>query len=149
MNYNMDAINEHRLYIADLRAQLDAERNRRHEANETADWQLDQADALRRQLAERDATIIAFQTRVTELRHDLNMVIDQRNAANARIAELEASQAWVSVDDRLPEPLADVLVVYNDYCVRGWLSEKAVWYMGSIPIPVNHWMPLPPPPVTP
>lgn len=109
------------------------------------------ADDLRLQLAERDATIIAFQTRVTELRHDLNMVIDQRNAANARIAELEAAQAWVSVDERLPD-VDEVLAYskdewgYDVWEIDSYSLMQRRWLNDATP---THWMPLPPPPVTP
>ena len=162
MNHNIDVINEHRLYISELRAQLDAANERTErlsielEQTRKAEvdaryydaYQMNEIESMQAIIKERDATIIAFQTRVTELRHDLNMVIDQRNAANARIAELEAAQAWVSVDERLPEPLVDVYVCNDGYGGKGWLSEKGVWYMGLYPIHVTHWMPLPPPPVT-
>ena len=105
MNYNMDAINEHRAYIAELQAQLDA--------------------------------------------------------VNARIAELEAAQAWVSVDERLPNDEDEGVIVWTNngsdckfynYDI-GFYHEKNGWLLSTEwehgDPTVTYWMPLPPPPVTP
>lgn len=73
----------------------------------------------------------------------------QLDAANARIAELEAAQAWVSVDERLPELIVDVLVADSDMVAAGYLRKGGTWNVyGWSGEYVTHWMPLPPPPVT-
>lgn len=67
--------------------------------------------------------------------------------ANARIAELEAAQQWVSVDERLPDPLVDVVVTDGESMTVGWSSKKGWWYAnGWSDEGITHWMPLPPPP---
>lgn len=97
MNNNMDAINEHRQYISELR----------------------------KQLAERDA----------------------------RIAELEAAQAWISVDERLPEDADKVIGLYKNgrfwrYMLIHYFSEIGFKNSWDNRIDILYWMPLPPPPVT-
>ena len=80
----------------------------------------------------------------------------QLDAANKRIAELEAAQQWISVDERLPEPGDIVLACLPDYeelvIVNKWPKRQATSRVGSSwheSSRVTHWMPLPPPPVTP
>lgn len=75
----------------------------------------------------------------------------QLDAANARIAELEAVQRWVSVDERLPDTADRVLVYSNDYDGKGFYIENCdAWFdvLHHHIHGVTHWMPLPPPPVT-
>lgn len=105
MNHNIDVINEHRLYISELRAQLDA--------------------------------------------------------ANERIAELEAAQRWILVGERLPNDEDEGVIVWtnngSDYKFFnydiGFHHEKFGWLLSTEwehgDPTVTHWMPLPPPPVTP
>ena len=63
-------------------------------------------------------------------------------------------QEWVSVDERLPEPNAHVLIYvffHNQWqIVKGWLSfcDKKFYiansdYPSLTDVPVTHWMPLP------
>lgn len=55
--------------------------------------------------------------------------------------------AWISVKDKLPAPLEDVLICYT--C--GKVTCNCMLYFGGWPLellygPVTHWMPLPEPP---
>ena len=70
-------------------------------------------------------------------------------------AELRARvQAWISVDDRLPEPFVSVLVHMpgEEPCptVReGFISNDGIWQSAMFrrePGEVTHWKPLPEPP---
>jgi hypothetical protein len=113
------------------------------------------ADVVQAQLAERDA-------RIAEELGDANERIAQLNGllakADARIAELEAAQQWVSVGERLPDDYENVItyvrhpkgptaIDISGYSVKyGW-SYPVKWEYG--PLYATHWMPLPPPPVTP
>ena len=82
----------------------------------------------------------------------------QLDAANKRIAELEAAQAWVSVDERLPEAGQEVITVHPDIFKRPTaFGESQIYVIRQLVTPegvrwadagVTHWMPLPPPPVT-
>ena len=84
----------------------------------------------------------------------------QLDAANARIAELEAAQRWVSVDERLPDDEDNGVIAWTNNASEyssynfdlafyhknfGWLMATE-WEHGDPT--VTHWMPLPPPPVT-
>lgn len=65
---------------------------------------------------------------------------------------------WISVEDKLPESLYNVIVFYDNgiggYVSRGYYynSSGAKWdvqsYSGTINPKVTHWMPLPPNPTT-
>ena len=80
---------------------------------------------------------------------------------DARIAELEAAQAWVSVDERLPNDEDEGVIVWTNngsdckfynYDI-GFYHEKNGWLLSTEwehgDPTITHWMPLPPPPVTP
>ena len=108
-----------------------------------------------------DALDFYQQTVVPDLRAQLD-------AANARIAELEAAQRWVSVDERLPD-VAEWCLVYGKHLhatphivnrsvtsmrllsgssstVSWWIRESKLTSPVARPL-VTHWMPLPPPPI--
>lgn len=60
---------------------------------------------------------------------------------------------WISVKDRLPEPLVYVLVYIPDdvpYTIReGFLSPSGMWHASLYDrghSEITHWMPLPKPP---
>lgn len=60
-----------------------------------------------------------------------------------------ATQQWISVKDRLPEPGSYVLVFTNDYCDYTAHYDGYWWLSGEEPTlsyEVTHWMPLPAPP---
>ncbi len=61
-----------------------------------------------------------------------------------------AAPQWISVKDRLPEPLQDVLIVYaptnearNDFRMECWNWPENPVHETQF---VTHWMPLPEPP---
>lgn len=62
-----------------------------------------------------------------------------------RIAELEAQQRWIPVEERLPEDSDWVLGLYNGYRVTSpiYYDVEYGWACGETP---DHWMPLPEPP---
>ena len=55
-------------------------------------------------------------------------------------------QEWISVDDRLPEDSANVLVCHKNGLVttNAWLGAN--WWFKNERNPITHWMPLPQPP---
>ena len=56
----------------------------------------------------------------------------------ARIAELEKSQEWVSVEDRLPEEGQFIVMLFECY------SPIAKWYKADMDNSFfTHWLPLP------
>jgi hypothetical protein len=77
--------------------------------------------------------------------------------ALARVAALEQANAWISVEDRLPEVGADVFVwarcLLNDNwgrwgTVKGYYMGEGSWqhnFYGD-DVEITHWRPLPPPP---
>lgn len=84
----------------------------------------------------------------------------QLDAANKRIAELEAAQRWILVGERLPNDEDEGVIVWtnngSDYKFFnydiGFHHEKFGWLLSTEwehgDPTVTHWMPLPPPPVT-
>ena len=93
---------------------------------------------------------------------------DELEAADKRIAELEAAQRWISVKDRLPEENGSYLVFYHEWSDGSFLptyEDCAIRVMRFLdsrkwryPVcvdkrceadthrEVTHWMPLPEPP---
>ena len=83
-----------------------------------------------------------------------------------RIAELEAANQWISVEDKLPEPEIPVLAIVNgfdgiltlerrweicnphiecyfpDFLYWDWIDNDGQYFEDR----VTHWMPLPEPP---
>ena len=126
-----------------LQAQLDAANARIAELE--TEYRLHREASLAdflKQSDEHKAEIERLKSRVT---FDCRQLLAERDA---RIAELEAAQRWISVDERLPEKYDNVLTTGGQYIMIGWISEDTVWYCGLNRIIVTHWIPLPPPPVT-
>lgn len=53
---------------------------------------------------------------------------------------------WISVKDKLPQNLDDVLIHYADGCIEVGCRYSDGWPMERSLGPVTHWMPLPEPP---
>ena len=110
------------------------------------------ADVAAAQLAERDARIAELEGHCIGYKHVAETEADRSLELEKRIAELEAAQRWVSVGERLPEVGQWVLVRIDaetlvfEFMGRGWRNEDEYIFAVS---DVTHWMPLPPPPVTP
>ena len=77
-------------------------------------------------------------------------VIEEREALKAELVELRKVQAWISVDDRLPEDGQEILAwqTQEPHCIRtifyahNWPHFKT----NQIKTKITHWMPEPPPP---
>lgn len=135
-----------------------------------ADVAQSQPDAANRRIAELEALVdnatAFFRTPHGEwLYGDESTPLVERIKAmafemDARIAELEAAQTWVSVDKRLPDDEDNGVIAWtnnaSDYSSFnfdlafyhkqfGWLMATE-WEHGDPT--VTHWMPLPPPPAT-
>lgn len=68
------------------------------------------------------------------------------DALNRRIAELEAAQHWIPVEERLPEDWT--MVLFTNGVIRGigQFDKEGFydyWCEHSFDKPVTHWMPLP------
>ena len=74
-----------------------------------------------------------------------DLIVDEINNANQRIAELEAQQRWIPVSERLPENSDWVLGLYDGYRVTSpiYYDVEYGWACGETP---DYWMPLPEPP---
>lgn len=54
---------------------------------------------------------------------------------------------WVSVEERLPEHLKDVIALYRNGRIDiDWVDSSGDFKFGSLFDGVTHWMPLPAPP---
>ena len=67
------------------------------------------------------------------------------DALQARIAELEAQQRWIPVEERLPEDSDWVLGLYNGYRVTSPIYYDVEYGWVRVETP-DYWMPLPNPP---
>lgn len=76
--------------------------------------------------------------------HQRRKVVDE--ACRIAVDELRKQQ-WISVEDRLPEPMYQVLIYTDD----GWIGVDALDYNEEFREYdyVTHWQPLPEPPKEP
>jgi len=103
---------------------------------------------------------------VTNLRSELNFALadlqlaiimrdnlaDEVDRLRARVAELEETNQWIPVEERLPEGRVE-FVVHDRVCigyhvpsVPQWTDEKGFYFHGNYYKNVTHWRPLPEPP---
>jgi hypothetical protein len=90
----------------------------------------------------------AKQIHVNEHRHFIKMVYEQPTA------DVTPKSAWISVDERLPEPFVSVLTYMpgeapHPTVHEGYLNKRGKWYAGGVdrlPDEVVMWMPMPEPP---
>ena len=70
---------------------------------------------------------------------------DNDDIAEKLISNGVTVQEWISVEDKLPEDSATVLVCHKNGLVttNAWLG--AHWWFENERNPINHWMPLPEP----
>ena len=60
-----------------------------------------------------------------------------------------AEPQWISVEDRVPEPYEEVLVIVGDIVDFAHVDDDGKWHTRYVSrIPVLWWMPLPEPPET-
>lgn len=93
--------------------------------------------------------------KIEEITLDLNHIIHFKdNGLVARYATAEAmhelgyhkQSEWISVEDRLPELFADVLVLRNGKIEIDYNEEDGYFAYDFKGKRVTHWMPLPSPP---
>jgi len=74
--------------------------------------------------------------------------IKELHTSQDRIAELEESQRWIPVGERLPEDRLNVLTVSRGgLIISCFIDEYKMWYAPCADrLNVTHWMPLPEPP---
>ena len=82
-----------------------------------------------------------------------DLIVDEINNANQRIAELESQQRWIPVSERLPDNWESVLTIdisksTQDVVTAFYNPEISLWSTHfSCDLWVTHWMPLPEPPI--
>ena len=150
MNNNMDAINEHRQYISELRSQL-AERDARIAELEAAlnDYRFvitelktrlteEGSDAVNRKLIEKEYELAATRSGLLE-----------------RISVLLEERKWMSVSEGLPKMYNTVYVAVEtpqgkrDIDFAFMTQSGWSYHLSPRNGVVTHWMPLPPPPSQP
>lgn len=63
------------------------------------------------------------------------------------LSTLTPPNEWISVEERLPEHLKDVLALYGNGKIDiDWVDSSGNFKFGSLFDGVTHWMPLPAPP---
>lgn len=89
------------------------------------------------------------QLRATESRSKRNLL----DRAAAAIERLEAERAWISVEDRLPEPGARVLATDGAFVGEFYINKRGKWQRYNVndssllmALDILWWMPLPEPP---
>lgn len=84
-------------------------------------------------------------TVITETEESLLAHIDKLDAERAALSWAQ----WVSVAERLPTPYESVIVNYfgDSLTIAYHATNQNKWVaLDNVPLPVTHWMELPPPP---
>ena len=75
--------------------------------------------------------------------------LEQLQAENDRLKEEVQQMRWIPVEERLPEPTENPVLVHDYSGVSvAWHSKAMGWVYktGFACVDVTHWMPLPPSP---
>lgn len=92
--------------------------------------------------------------KLLEVGFDLETACDFLNSI--KDSDVVPKSAWISVDERLPEPFVSVLTYMpgeapHPTVHEGYLNKRGKWYAGGcdrLPDEVVMWMPMPEPPIT-
>ena len=86
-------------------------------------------------------------TPVSEFESGFNGGLNQAMWIITHAPTLTPPNEWVSVEERLPEHLKDVIALYGNGRIDiDWVDSSGDFKFGSIFDGVTHWMPLPAPP---
>ena len=98
----------------------------------------------------RDIGLLACETIAICEKEDY--IVELEDGLRARIAELEAAQRWIPVEEKLPEKYRDdetgELIPFLACTKKAELPFRALydgtqWGDGMFPVEVTHWKPLP------
>lgn len=83
-------------------------------------------------------------TMVMDTEHPFDMAKEVAEYVNARIAELEAAQRWIPIDEKSAEMHTTVLVACKDGYMTSVVASPFCQFKSGFPFSdVTHWMPLP------
>jgi hypothetical protein len=119
------------------------------------DWQsrpIEDALLARAEAAERDCNTWRELAKGNKTAYDA--MLKRAEAAEARVAELEAERRWIPCSERMPEYNTRVICytpkdnLVCQYTLEGGDWSDGIGFLREEYYP-THWMPLPHPPVTP
>ena len=117
----------------------------------------DYLDAMRTELAELKTDHAAMRTELASARES-HAFLFENSVAKSVYDLLKADQQWVSVEERLPDPNKQVLILWHwdnadteFYGISYRFADEDTIHTddGDFDKTVVYWMPLPPPPVQP
>jgi hypothetical protein len=112
------------------------------------------ADALREEINSLSVTLCGKELFGELAKHSVSQKIDEAPTADVTDTNVGNKSAWISVDERLPEPFVSVLTYMpgeapHPTVHEGYLNKRGKWYAGGVdrlPDEVVMWMPMPEPP---